>query len=51
MGMAKKLIQKKKLLVLLILAIIVGSTIFYHTHKELPRGLSYEGEEIGRAHV
>ena len=44
MGMAKKLIQKKKLLVLLILAIIVGSTIFYHTHKELPRGLSYEGE-------
>lgn len=44
MGMAKKFLKSKKMLILLILAVIVGSTAYYHTHKELPKGLSYEGK-------
>ncbi|MGA9225456.1 MAG: phospholipase, partial [Mesobacillus sp.] len=44
MGMAKKLFKSKKMLILLILAIIVGVTVYHNTHKELPEGLSYEGK-------
>ncbi|MEH7885249.1 phospholipase D family protein [Bacillus sp. JJ1609] len=44
MGMAKKLLKSKKMLILFILALIVGFTIYHHTHKELPDGLSYEGK-------
>ncbi|MEH7442110.1 phospholipase D family protein [Bacillus sp. JJ1122] len=44
MGMAKNLVKSKKMLILLILALIVGVTVYHNTHKELPEGLSYEGK-------
>jgi len=44
MGMAKELFKRKKILILIILALIVGVTVYHHTHKELPEGLSYEGK-------
>jgi cardiolipin synthase A/B len=43
MRMAKSLLRNKKVLIVLVLALVIGSTIYYHTHKDLPEGLSYEG--------
>ncbi|RSD26306.1 phospholipase [Mesobacillus subterraneus] len=42
--MAKNILRSKKLVILLILAFVVGVTVYHHTHKDLPEGLSYEGE-------
>lgn len=44
MGRTKNLLKRRKLVLMLLLAAIVGITIFYHTNKDLPEGLSYEGK-------
>lgn len=44
MGKVKKIFRSKKILFLLAIAFVVGSTVYYHTHKDLPKGLSYEGK-------
>jgi cardiolipin synthase A/B len=40
----KSILKRKRLMVLLIIGIIVLLTAYYHTHKDLPPGLSYEGD-------
>ncbi|WP_079509078.1 phospholipase D family protein [Mesobacillus jeotgali] len=44
MGKVKSMLKRKRLMILLILGLMVLSTAYYHTHKDLPPGLSYEGD-------
>jgi cardiolipin synthase A/B len=44
MEFAKNALKRKKMLIFLALLLIVGITVYHHTHKELPDGLSYEGK-------
>lgn len=40
----KNMIKSKKLMFMLFIGLLVLLTAYYHTHKDLPPGLSYEGD-------
>lgn len=43
MGIVKGILKRKKLMFFLFIAVLVALTAYYHTHKDIPPGLSYEG--------